>query len=61
MNSYIDMHCDTLQRTFTQGASSLYDGEGMQSIKLMQEAKTNVSVLCRVLPAKRCSICRWNH
>ena len=39
MNSYIDMHCDTLQRTFTQGASSLYDGEGMQSIKLMQEAK----------------------
>ena len=27
MNSYIDMHCDTLQRTFTQGASSLYDGK----------------------------------
>ncbi len=39
MYSYIDMHCDTLLRTLEQGTDSLYDGEGMQSIKQMKEAK----------------------
>lgn len=35
---YIDMHCDTLLRTLMKGGDSLYDGEGMQSIKLMKDA-----------------------
>lgn len=35
---YIDMHCDTLLRTMMNGAGSLYDGEGMQSIRQMKEA-----------------------
>lgn len=39
MYSYIDMHCDTLLRTLEHGCDSLYDAEGMQSIKQMQEAK----------------------
>lgn len=39
MYSYIDMHCDTLLRTIEEKPSSIYDGEGMQSIKLMHEAK----------------------
>ena len=39
MYSYIDMHCDTLLQTWEQGSCSLYDGEGMQSIKQMKEAK----------------------
>lgn len=34
----IDMHCDTLLRTMMNGAASLYDGEGMQSIRQMKEA-----------------------
>ncbi len=35
---YVDMHCDTLLRSMLKGSSSLYDGEGMQSIKKMREA-----------------------
>lgn len=27
MNSYIDMHCDTLQRTFTQGGPAFMMGK----------------------------------
>ena len=39
MYSYVDMHCDTLLRTMRETPDSLYDGEGMQSISLMHEAK----------------------
>lgn len=39
MYSYIDMHCDTLLRTLEHESVSLYDGEGMQSISQMKEAK----------------------
>lgn len=39
MYSYVDMHCDTLLRTLHQGSSLLYENDGMQSLKLMQEAK----------------------
>lgn len=39
MYSYVDMHCDTLQRTLYEGSSILYENDGMQSLKLMQEAK----------------------
>lgn len=35
---YLDMHCDTLLRTLMKGSDSLYDGEGMQSIKQMKDA-----------------------
>lgn len=36
---YVDMHCDTLLRTLRTGSSeTLYDGEGMQSIKQMKDA-----------------------
>ena len=37
---YFDMHCDTLQRGFLEkNTDTIYDGEGMQSIKLMEEAE----------------------
>lgn len=39
MYSYIDMHCDTLLQTLHKGSSLLYENEGMQSLKLMHEAK----------------------
>ena len=35
---YIDMHCDTLLRSLMHKEQSIYDGEGMQSLKQMQEA-----------------------
>lgn len=36
---YIDMHCDTLLRTYREDPERLYDGkDGMQGIKLMKEA-----------------------
>ena len=35
----VDMHCDTLLRTLEHESGSLYDGEGMQSISQMKEAK----------------------
>lgn len=36
---YIDMHCDTLLRTYREEPERLYDGrKGMQGIKLMKEA-----------------------
>ena len=38
MLSYIDMHCDSLLRALAQGEDSLYDGNGMQSMKKMVEA-----------------------
>lgn len=38
MYSYVDMHCDSLLRVLTQGAESLYNGKGMQSIQRMAEA-----------------------
>lgn len=37
MYSYADMHCDSLLRTLTEGADSLFDGAGMQSIQKMAE------------------------
>lgn len=39
MYSYVDMHCDTLLQTLHGGSSLLYENDGMQSLKLMQEAK----------------------
>ena len=39
MYSYIDMHCDTLLQTLHEDSSLLYENDGMQSLKLMQEAK----------------------
>lgn len=38
MYPYIDMHCDTLLRSLTEGSGTLFDGAGMQSIRQMQEA-----------------------
>lgn len=35
---YIDMHCDTLLRGLHQGGESVYDGDGMQSLKKMADA-----------------------
>lgn len=36
---YIDMHCDTLLRTYREEPERLYDGrDGMQGFRLMQEA-----------------------
>lgn len=40
---YIDMHCDTLWNYMDAGYEQLYENQGMQSIKLMQEA----SQLCQ--------------
>ncbi|MGN1148954.1 MAG: dipeptidase [Lachnospiraceae bacterium] len=37
MYPYIDMHCDTLLRSLLEGSNSIYDGDGMQSIKQMKE------------------------
>ena len=39
MYSYIDMHCDTLLQTLDKGSGWLYENKGMQSLKLMHEAK----------------------
>ncbi len=39
MYSYVDMHCDTLLQTLHKGSSLLYENQGMQSLKLMHEAK----------------------
>lgn len=39
MYSYIDMHCDTLLLTLHGDSSLLYENQGMQSMKLMREAK----------------------
>ena len=39
MYSYVDMHCDTLLQTLHGGSGLLYENEGMQSLKLMKEAK----------------------
>lgn len=39
MYSYVDMHCDTLLQTLHEGSGSLYEKQGMQSLRLMQEAK----------------------
>lgn len=39
MYSYVDMHCDTLLRTLQGDSGLLYENSGMQSLKLMQEAK----------------------
>ena len=39
MYSYVDMHCDTLLQTLHEGNGLLYENQGMQSLKLMQEAK----------------------
>lgn len=39
MYSYVDMHCDTLLQTLHEGSSLLYENQGMQSLRLMQEAK----------------------
>ncbi len=39
MHSYIDMHCDSLLRVLEEGERSLYDGEGMQSIKKLTQAR----------------------
>lgn len=39
MYSYVDMHCDTLLQTLHKDSSLLYENNGMQSLKLMQEAK----------------------
>jgi len=39
MYSYVDMHCDTLLQTLHEGSGLLYENQGMQSLKLMQEAK----------------------
>ena len=52
MYSYIDMHCDTLLRTWEQGSCSLYDGEGMQSIKQMKEAKQMCQFFAIFFPPK---------
>lgn len=35
---YVDMHCDTLMRLLKHNSESLYDGEGMLSIKDMHAA-----------------------
>lgn len=39
MYSYIDMHCDTLLRTLSGDSSLLYENDGMQSLRQMQEAR----------------------
>ncbi len=39
MYSYIDMHCDTLLKTLDGGSGLLYENDGMQSIKLMQQVQ----------------------
>ena len=36
--SWIDMHCDSLLRAHREGAESLWDGEGHQSLKRMADA-----------------------
>lgn len=38
MYPYIDMHCDTLLRSLSEGSNTLFDGAGMQSILQMKEA-----------------------
>ena len=35
---YVDMHCDSLTREIFDKRGSVYDGEGMQSLKKMSEA-----------------------
>lgn len=53
MYSYVDMHCDTLLRTIRETPESLYDGEGMQSIKLMQEAKQMCQFFAVFFPPRK--------
>lgn len=53
MYSYVDLHCDTLLRTLREDSSLLYENDGMQSLKLMQEAKQMCQFFAIFFPARR--------
>lgn len=53
MYSYVDMHCDTLLRTLRADSGLLYDNDGMQSLKLMQEAKQMCQFFAVFFPPRR--------
>lgn len=53
MYSYVDMHCDTLLGTLKGGSSALYENEGMQSLKLMKEAKQMCQFFAIFFPPRR--------
>lgn len=36
---YVDMHCDSLTREILDKKGSVHDGDGMQSLKKMSEAR----------------------
>lgn len=53
MYSYVDMHCDTLLRTLHEDSSLLYENDGMQSLKLMQEAKQMCQFFAVFFPPRK--------
>ena len=56
MYSYIDMHCDTLWSYMDAGYEQLYENQGMQSIKLMQEASQLCQFFAVFFPAKNTEV-----
>lgn len=56
MYSYIDMHCDTLWNYMDAGYEQLYKNNGMQSIKLMQEASQLCQFFAVFFPPKETEV-----
>lgn len=56
MYSYIDMHCDTLWNYMDAGYEQLYENQGMQSIKLMQEASQLCQFFAVFFPPKETEV-----